>query len=465
MPRSLAISLGVLCLVFSGACVATASGGVYYHTPLAPVGNGTTSIGLGCNFIDGSPVAVGFSKLANADQCPVEWNSAGVGTSLLPLISGAYAGQPNQADFIDSAGDICGDTLNSGGATVGFYVSGAGAGQLIPTLGGSGPSVATGVNPLGMVVGSSLTTDGSVHAYVWSAATGTVDLTNGSAFGAAGASATAISANGNTIVGYTTLSGGGFLQACTWTKSGSNWTMATICPQSLYDQSSAWAINSSGDIVGSCFNYPSTGFPSTDQEALYWPHGGGIYNLGDTGSTSAYGRGINDSGVIVGQDNLLTGWIDYNGAAGPLTVIDTSLLAPGQGAGWTLQAAYAIDNNGDIATRSKNASGAYEGSLLIPVLAGDANYDRKVDINDLTVVLAHYGQNGTTWSQGDFNNDGTVDINDLTIVLAHYGQRVGASAAGLAAVPEPSCMVLLAIGAGGLVAFAWQRRAGCRDAQ
>ena len=55
-------------------------------------------------------------------------------------------------------------------------------------------------------------------------------------------------------------------------------------------------------------------------------------------------------------------------------------------------------------------------------LPGDANHDGKVDINDLTIVLAHYGQTGTTWSQGEFTGDGTVDINDLTIVLAHYGR-------------------------------------------
>ena len=33
-------------------------------------------------------------------------------------------------------------------------------------------------------------------------------------------------------------------------------------------------------------------------------------------------------------------------------------------------------------------------------LMGDANLDGKVDINDLTIVLAHYGQTGMTWSHG-----------------------------------------------------------------
>ena len=54
--------------------------------------------------------------------------------------------------------------------------------------------------------------------------------------------------------------------------------------------------------------------------------------------------------------------------------------------------------------------------------------------------------------QGEFTGDGTVDINDLTIVLAHYGQSVGASAAGVAAVPEPASWAMLAAA---LSAAAW----------
>ena len=63
--------------------------------------------------------------------------------------------------------------------------------------------------------------------------------------------------------------------------------------------------------------------------------------------------------------------------------------------------------------------------LLTPAIPGDANLDGKVDINDLTIVLAHYNQAGMSWAPGDFTGGGTVDINDLTIVLAHYNQGGG----------------------------------------
>ena len=36
---------------------------------------------------------------------------------------------------------------------------------------------------------------------------------------------------------------------------------------------------------------------------------------------------------------------------------------------------------------------------LVLTMPGDANYDGKVDINDLTVVLAHYNQSGVTWAR------------------------------------------------------------------
>ena len=78
---------------------------------------------------------------------------------------------------------------------------------------------------------------------------------------------------------------------------------------------------------------------------------------------------------------------------------------------------------------------------------GDANGDGRVDINDLTVVLANYDQTGMGWTQGDFTNDGTVDINDLTIVLANYNWT--AASAGMVPVPEPASAVLLSIAAAG----------------
>ncbi len=171
---------------------------------------------------------------------------------------------------------------------------------------------------------------------------------------------------------------------------------------------------------------------------------------------------VNDNGLVVGD----TASGNYSGTAmayfpnyGGQTVDLTNTYAP---AGVTFNYAVGVNDVGQILVASgyaltQNLGEAY---LLTPAIPGDANLDGKVDINDLTIVLAHYNQTGTTWAQGEFTGDGTVDINDLTIVLAHYNQTAGSSAAGMAAVPEPASAALLAFGGlSVLLGLAWRRRA------
>ena len=293
---------------------------------------------------------VGWSQASASNRTPVVWSSNGTPTDLLSSLPGASAGSGNLADAIDSNGDIAGSTV-VGGNTVGFYLPSGGTAAILPTLGGSGGASAAGVNDLGMVVGYSPATDGNSHAYVWSASTGIVDL---GASGSASA-AYAISADGNTIVGTT----GGNPQACKWTRSGSTWSMTPLVQLSQYNQTWAYAVNSSGNVVGGCFDYPAGGFPNIDQIALEYKTDGTIVRIGDLGSGDAYATGINDSGVIVGFDGT-TPFVNYSGAPGANVALST-LLSPVSGAGWTLMATSTyrngIDNNGDIAGRAKTPLG------------------------------------------------------------------------------------------------------------
>ena len=106
--------------------------------------------------------------------------------------------------------------------------------------------------------------------------------------------------------------------------------MSVIVPGSIYNQSVALAVNSSGDIVGSCFNYPEGGFPNPDVQAILVKHDGTVIKLGGigTGWLFSYAYGINDSGVIVGSANT-TGpaWVNYTGTADANIDLNT-LLAP-----------------------------------------------------------------------------------------------------------------------------------------
>ena len=153
-------------------------------------------------------------------------------------------------------------------------------------------------------------------------------------------------------------------------------------------------------------------------------------------------QAINDSGQVVGR--MLTSSGGYDAAIwqnGTLTDLNTIYGPSGLNilpAGFTLNNAMAIDNNGDIAGYGTDAAGHTNQAFVIYApLPGDANLDGKVDINDLTIVLSHYGQSGMTWTEGEFTGDGTVDINDLTIVLAHYNTPPPRPPAAPAAVPEP----------------------------
>ena len=135
--------------------------------------------------------------------------------------------------------------------------------------------------------------------------------------------------------------------------------------------------------------------------------------------------------------SILATSYQHNFAAGSAKIFSSTAAANGLTLGWA-------DNGSNAVT-------------VMATVPGDANLDGRVDINDLTVVLTSYGATGAIWSQGDFNYDGQVDINDLTVVLTDYGRSLGASAA-LSAVPEPSCLVLLGVGAITLLACAWRRQ-------
>jgi autotransporter-associated beta strand protein len=87
-------------------------------------------------------------------------------------------------------------------------------------------------------------------------------------------------------------------------------------------------------------------------------------------------------------------------------------------------------------------------------LYGDSNLDGSVDGTDLNNVLSNYNATGANWSQGDFNYDGSVDGTDLNTVLSNYNQHLSVGAA----VPEPSTLLLAAMGLVGLLCYAWRKR-------
>ncbi len=79
-------------------------------------------------------------------------------------------------------------------------------------------------------------------------------------------------------------------------------------------------------------------------------------------------------------------------------------------------------------------------------LVGDLNGDGFVGLDDLDIVLGNWNQNVTPGNplEGDPTGDGYVGLEDLDQILNNWN----AGTPPVAAVPEPSAMMLLAAGAG-----------------
>ena len=88
---------------------------------------------------------------------------------------------------------------------------------------------------------------------------------------------------------------------------------------------------------------------------------------------------------------------------------------------------------------------------------GDANLDGKVDATDLNALALNWRSGGATWSQGDLTGDRIVDASDLNALALNWQSGVASAAAAPAAVPEPSSITLLWLGALAIV-----RHAVCR---
>lgn len=88
---------------------------------------------------------------------------------------------------------------------------------------------------------------------------------------------------------------------------------------------------------------------------------------------------------------------------------------------------------------------------------GDANWDARVDQEDLAILKANYGNtdllDATWWKQGDFNGDHAVDFADYTLLAKWFGTdwtagtQVSSTSSSLTAIPEPTALCFLLSGA------------------
>jgi hypothetical protein len=122
----------------------------------------------------------------------------------------------------------------------------------------------------------------------------------------------------------------------------------------------------------------------------------------------------------------------------------------------------AVADAGDLGVTSYRGQTGLDANSTIVVVTrnGDATLDFVVDAFDLNILAANWQTNGKIWSSGDFTGDGTVDAFDLNVLAANWQFGVGGSLqaalaqvglGGVAAVPEPASLAILAVGGAALL--------------
>lgn len=84
-------------------------------------------------------------------------------------------------------------------------------------------------------------------------------------------------------------------------------------------------------------------------------------------------------------------------------------------------------------------------SAFDPALVGDANGDCSVGAADYAIWAAQFGQTGASLS-ADFDANGSVGAGDYTLWAANFGNTCPPAAGGASGVPEPSTVLLAALG-------------------
>ena len=285
---------------------------------------------VGSSTLSGDTVTHAF--LAFSGKAPID-----LGT--LPGGTNSSATAVNLLDFVTGTSDF-NDPINGGVQHAFLYANGT-----LSDLGslGGGISQGNGIDAEGIVVGSSLTSDGSsTHAFWYNPSTRQLnDL--GTLSGGANSAAYGINLFGqivgNSDTGRFDNSGNPITDAVMWNLLTRKVVDLGTLPGGAFAQ--ATAINNFGSTVG--FSSNAQGLTHA-----FLAKPTGLLDLGALGGSYSQATAINDLGVVVGFSNISGDtdvhafvWTPQHGLA------DLNTLLPAN-SGWVLSAAYGINLEGKI---------------------------------------------------------------------------------------------------------------------
>jgi len=178
-----------------------------------------------------------------------------------------------------------------------------------------------------------------------------------------------------------------------------------------------------------------------------WGLGLEVKIIGHLGDEFGNNIGRNDELNLYNQFGDLVDRLTYGDQAFPSSVrtrwfsgnpVSLAAVGANDAFGWVLSV------EGDIYGSIVSAAGdvGNPGSYLCSSLPGDANRDGFVNLDDLNLVLASFGQSVVPGTLGDVNADGTIDLDDLNLVLTQFGLACSFEA------PEPVSSVEFSSGGG-----------------
>lgn len=239
--------------------------------------------------------------------------------------------------------------------------------------------------------------------------------------------ATACSADGSIVTGYSssTLSGPSGSEAFRWTQAGGLQPLGDLAGGGF--GSHGFAISADGAVI------VGVGVDNTGVVAMRWTQATGMVSLGDLPGDLVSGRanGVSaDGSVVVGQGYTGGSFhaFVWNAVDGMRKLQDVLIDGGATNlTGWRLDVAQAVsadgltvvgygrDPNGQfIAWRAHLGNGCE--------LAGDLDYDDDVDLQDLATLLANFGTGDPQGIEdGDIDGNGEVDLQDLAISLGSFG--------------------------------------------